>query len=209
LVEETKVVGYMDQNSSPTTSQDEDVALDQEKLIPFGDNRLEAGHTSYRIQWLYHLTATFLLSLIGASVLAYSFLTAHPNAQCRPGGFEHGHSTEFAPILPYISVEVEHPTGGFILSGNGTLEDTTSLYAGRPTPEIDQSWDQLLRGNEIVLPNDEAGSMKGKTVYDKDGGGWRFGLEVYHSLHCINLLRKQVDANYYNIETHEKQHLGQ
>ncbi|KAH8750904.1 hypothetical protein BGZ57DRAFT_775242, partial [Hyaloscypha finlandica] len=122
-------------------------------------------------------------------------------------GFERGFSTDFALILPHITTRVQRPDTGLTLYPNGTIEGTPSLYVGLPGPDIDQAWGQLLPGNEMVLDDDEIGVLKGKTMQEKNRR-WRSTLGVYHGLHCLNLLRKGLDLDYYSNEGLGRVHIG-
>ncbi|KAK5994225.1 hypothetical protein PT974_07668 [Cladobotryum mycophilum] len=152
--------------------------------------------------FLLQIALTFILSLTGSCVLYY-LLATHQQTTCRcVDGFEHGHSTEFGPVLPYISVKIEQSTGGLTLSSNGTLKLGTSMYSGRPSSQIDQAWVELLVGNEIVVFDKEASSMKGKTMREEDGGGdpEHYGINAHnahktHLDHCVDYLRQTIQCH--------------
>lgn len=83
------------------------------------------------------------------------------------------------------------------------------LYAGPPTPEIDEAWHDLIFGryvhftdSEIDWMNSDPGipqltplSPKMTSIIHTDG--YYGGPDMLHSLHCINGLRKHLDMDYY------------
>jgi hypothetical protein len=158
-------------------------------------------------QWGWKIT-TFVSAFLAAATLIYALLIIRRDGQSgRYGSFERGFSTDFALMLPHIAAQVKRPDMGSTLYPNGTVESTPSPYIGMPGPDIDQVWGQLLRGNEMVLDDDEVGVLKGKTMQEKDGR-WRLSVGVYHGLHCLNLVRKGLDLDYYSNENLKRVHIG-
>ena len=98
------------------------------------------------------------------------------------------------------------------------------VYFGPPSPEIDANWDALLKGSGLDLSGADADAVKDWTFEEPQGGLWRteYGLpkqlisipmssrgvwmsdsqemirlDVFHQLHCLNLVRKSLDLDYY------------
>ncbi|RMY99402.1 hypothetical protein D0860_08306 [Hortaea werneckii] len=71
-------------------------------------------------------------------------------------------------------------------------------YVGRPAKQIDEAWERLLRGLEIVLDGPEAETIKGKTFEEPENKGWRLSMDMYHSLHCVNVVRRAIDFDHYS-----------
>ena len=84
---------------------------------------------------------------------------------------------------------------------NGTMYRYTPgpTYFGPASQEIDDNWYKLLyaRGVDLSEVEIEAAGMKGKTWEEPMGGLWRTGLDVFHQLHCLNMVRKALDVTYY------------
>ncbi|KAJ3509494.1 hypothetical protein NLJ89_g5193 [Agrocybe chaxingu] len=81
---------------------------------------------------------------------------------------------------------------------NGSL-DFPSPYAGPPSPAIDAAWDRITTNNAlwtIRLSDDDlerihkAGRPSNVRYRPEDGGGNMGSIEVFHQLHCLNMLRK-------------------
>ncbi|GAB1740975.1 hypothetical protein NU219Hw_g6229t1 [Hortaea werneckii] len=98
-------------------------------------------------------------------------------------------------------------------SENGTLypvTDTSSpTYAGPPSPQIDQAWNQLIEPRYFKLTESEVAHL---TSHDQDlpapeplpqwpgavrEPGVYGGIDMLHSLHCVDSLRKALTPAYY------------
>ncbi|KAF7333837.1 hypothetical protein MVEN_02340600 [Mycena venus] len=88
---------------------------------------------------------------------------------------------------------------------NGHLSSVTT-YRGPPSPAIDAAWDRISENNTLrpIRVSDE----ELKKIYKSDrpsnvrfspenGGGSLGSIEVFHQLHCLNMLRKVVYKEYY------------
>ncbi|KIK42898.1 hypothetical protein CY34DRAFT_804473 [Suillus luteus UH-Slu-Lm8-n1] len=110
---------------------------------------------------------------------------------------------------PYLhdDIPIYSPASGAVESTivrfNGTL-DFPSIYRGPPSPAVDAAWDRIAYG---LLPTQMSleeilkaggGDLPYKVKYPaKFGGGFMATIEVYHQLHCLNLLRKASWPEYY------------
>ncbi|TFK37916.1 hypothetical protein BDQ12DRAFT_606952, partial [Crucibulum laeve] len=79
-----------------------------------------------------------------------------------------------------------------------------TIYQGYPTPEIDAAWDLItLNVRPIRISEDiteKIGRLEDPTLVkypEEDGGGVMASLEVFHQLHCVNMLRKYTYLEYY------------
>jgi len=86
---------------------------------------------------------------------------------------------------------------------NGTFE-MDSIYRGKPSPELDAAWSRV--GIDVPPTRLTLEELKkiGKTdspsivkFHEEDGGGYMASVEVFHQLHCLNLLRKNLHHEYY------------
>ncbi|GAW23851.1 hypothetical protein ANO14919_134280 [Xylariales sp. No.14919] len=76
-------------------------------------------------------------------------------------------------------------------------------YRGPPTPEIEVAWDQIWNLGGVEVPLDgpaQLGKQSGSLVHvDWDEArGYSGMLEVFHQLHCLNLIRQYTWRDYYN-----------
>ncbi|KAK0625823.1 hypothetical protein B0T14DRAFT_405091, partial [Immersiella caudata] len=134
----------------------------------------------------------WLLSLAIASSLS----------SCKSNGFsyETGFDTDLEPIRPVIELQKIRFSGGLKFDENGTLyrsiDPTAIQYVGEPSDGIDKAWADLIHGEGVDLVGKEAESVVGKT-YQKPGGWWLTGVDAFHQLHCINMLRQALRPDYY------------
>ncbi|CAE7215985.1 hypothetical protein CFE70_009978 [Pyrenophora teres f. teres 0-1] len=156
--------------------------------------------------------ATSYLGWILATIFAFttSFLLFRPllvtghNDIASAGPFSTGFPTEFNPIKPYIK---EKPTmfyGGPRWYNNGTSyrvqNPSQPIYVGPPNDDMDKAWDELLKNRYFTVTEEEAETTFGKPhgVYNHTNGlGYLVGLDVLHTLHCVNEVRKALDKDHY------------
>ncbi|CAG8951655.1 hypothetical protein HYFRA_00005455 [Hymenoscyphus fraxineus] len=106
-----------------------------------------------------------------------------------------------------ISELIEYQfTGGIQVDHDGKLyREVNPLepqYAGEPSPEIDKAWDDLLSAVDLSLDISELHGVEKTSVHTADGKSVLISLDVYHSLHCIDLVRKAIDFRYYHPTGH-------
>ncbi|KXT07796.1 hypothetical protein AC579_10257 [Pseudocercospora musae] len=75
---------------------------------------------------------------------------------------------------------------------------STPDYGGPPSPEVDSAWAELLKKVtfNLSLADDVAKPAIGNT-YELDGRV-TIGIEVYHALHCLDILRVMLYPEYYS-----------
>ncbi|KAJ3819934.1 hypothetical protein F5880DRAFT_1488868, partial [Lentinula raphanica] len=82
---------------------------------------------------------------------------------------------------------------------NGSFGSDITNYQGTPTPEIDKNWEDLYMYGVTQIPASEANKLFDKTVpIPGDESNYIVTLEVFHQLHCLNLLRKSLYPDYYS-----------
>ncbi|KAI1323301.1 hypothetical protein F5Y16DRAFT_384195 [Xylariaceae sp. FL0255] len=69
-------------------------------------------------------------------------------------------------------------------------------YRGPPTDEVEAAWLRLTNKHEIIIPESRLAALNRslKTypakVQTASGTGYRANVEVFHQLHCLNLVRQ-------------------
>ncbi|KAK8097639.1 uncharacterized protein PG998_013125 [Apiospora kogelbergensis] len=110
---------------------------------------------------------------------------------------------------------IQHDFGGGVEldeDGNFLTDSRGSEYVGPPSPAVDQAWDYLERGMNIDLHGQEGAEVQ--TFRWPETGASFTGLEVFHSLHCLNKLRQALYPEAYGhvfAESHgpmRKDHIG-
>ncbi|KUI60971.1 hypothetical protein VP1G_08142 [Cytospora mali] len=74
-------------------------------------------------------------------------------------------------------------------------------FTGEPSEEIDENWNHLLEDRYFSVSDSEAevawGDRRHQYV-DEVYGGYTAGLDVFHTLHCLNHIRKALYPEYYD-----------
>ncbi|EPE33090.1 hypothetical protein GLAREA_06102 [Glarea lozoyensis ATCC 20868] len=74
-------------------------------------------------------------------------------------------------------------------------------YAGDPSPAIDEAWGKLLSGQYLVVPPEIAMKMDDPVPISDT---YLAEVEVMHSLHCLNAIRKALNPEYYERHSSHK-----
>ncbi|PVH82565.1 hypothetical protein DL98DRAFT_586552 [Cadophora sp. DSE1049] len=74
-------------------------------------------------------------------------------------------------------------------------DPTSPQYVGTPNKEIDKAWADLLSGQYLVLSEEEAQELEDPVAIR---GFYLAEVEIMHSLHCLNAIRKALDPQYYS-----------
>ncbi|KAJ5114124.1 hypothetical protein N7456_002658 [Penicillium angulare] len=69
-------------------------------------------------------------------------------------------------------------------------------YTGEPSDELDARWLDLFKVDGVDLHGTEADTIRGQT-FEKPGGWSIVGIDVFHQLHCLNMLRQGLRRDYY------------
>ncbi|KXJ86420.1 hypothetical protein Micbo1qcDRAFT_140322 [Microdochium bolleyi] len=123
----------------------------------------------------------------------------------RLGFFQSGYHTDFVTSRNRIQASRHrfygspafHADGGIYLPNPDPVR-----YVGDPTiyPEIDRNWDNLTWGRYVLITEEEAKSTWGDNIadyFDHQRGGYVAGFDVFHTLHCLNNIRKALDPLHY------------
>jgi hypothetical protein len=81
-------------------------------------------------------------------------------------------------------------------------------YVGRPSPELDAAWDDLIGTRYLAFTDQQKSSFDIKISRSDEDGLYRAGPDVFHSLHCVDKLRRTIDGYLYQMpdqvdETHQ------
>lgn len=119
-----------------------------------------------------------------------------------------------ARILPTRSVAVKFDD---LLMWNSSsrevyraMDPSLPLYFGKPSPAIDAAWKDLMRFEYPAVSEDEISRNPHLSFGPGDRhpvtGKHHIALDVFHNLHCLNAVRKELDKDYYG--THNHGHVG-
>ncbi|KAI1317917.1 hypothetical protein F5Y16DRAFT_406501 [Xylariaceae sp. FL0255] len=158
----------------------EDEIRDTDALLTdtlLGHQKLTHTLKARDIRRLYSFSHLFILYIANASLvlaLLWSF-----QRKIDPS------LTIFSPVNNIIEYETK-------VFWDGITEQ--SPYQGEPTDEMDQMWSDLYGGAGFMMVNKEtADKLPNKTAeVPGTGGKYIITLEMFHQLHCLNILRKHL-----------------
>ncbi|KAK7948428.1 uncharacterized protein PG986_009314 [Apiospora aurea] len=77
--------------------------------------------------------------------------------------------------------------------------DGPNPFTGKPRPELDQAWRDIIAPITIKVSADELArfSEGDSTISFKDGSGYIAEMGVYHELHCVKRVRRYLHLVYY------------
>ncbi|KAK1234336.1 hypothetical protein PQX77_002475 [Marasmius sp. AFHP31] len=67
-----------------------------------------------------------------------------------------------------------------------------------PSDELDRNWEDLYQFGISRIPKSQAALLPNKTLpIPGDEGHYIVELDVFHNLHCLNMIRKSLHSDYY------------
>ncbi|KAI1745247.1 hypothetical protein F4680DRAFT_97442 [Xylaria scruposa] len=142
---------------------------------------------------LIAIISSIALFLFGCtSVLLAAYVLKTPtDEQC---GIQ---TTIWSPANEAIEYEIIEPNNTFAHK---------SPYRGPPNPELETAWDELWLHGGIRFPEEKLptinrtvnlGNNRTLKPWHDGKGGFHAQLEVYHQLHCLNLIRQYTWRDWY------------
>ena len=127
------------------------------------------------------------------------------------GPYETGFTTDFYDAKPHISLEQRQFSSGLRVSDNGTVyraegKSGEAAYVGRDLEAVDKAWDELFGRRYFVLHDEEVAQFDREEpslpaleplvgIQSHTGHSGVFGgVEVLHSLHCLDALRRYING---------------
>ncbi|KAF2101283.1 hypothetical protein NA57DRAFT_72725 [Rhizodiscina lignyota] len=138
-----------------------------------------------------------LLPWILTAVLATAcvLLLLDRRAYLRHGSFDRGYSTDFAGAKPFIRLKDVRFTGSPEFGPDGEervpLDSPSLQYIGNGKA-VDDAWTGLVKDRYFLLTDDEAREAWGSEYteyWDELRGGYLAGLDMFHTLHCLDHIR--------------------
>ncbi|KAJ9143375.1 Tat pathway signal sequence [Pleurostoma richardsiae] len=145
-----------------------------------------------------HACRHWLLSFVVAQSLIIIALIVYITLHWKPSDL--ACATQLSPYSPYLeSGDLEHEE---FTEENHLMQP--SPYRGHPTPEVEEAWLKLWRLPTIHFPEERMVALN-KTpaqnyahVSAEYGGGMLGFLNVFHQLHCLNLVRQYTYRDEYD-----------
>ncbi|WDK18394.1 hypothetical protein CGRA01v4_09679 [Colletotrichum graminicola] len=168
-------------------------------------------HASILASWKrekrYRLIATFwfVATMMFASLSMYLYTWVHFSG--RFGSFQSGFRTELEAAKHAIHLQEKWFEGSPVFHDDGQEYvpepedgDQRPKYVGEPSKEIDHNWEQLHWGRFFLLSEEEARSAWGPDYtkfWAPREGGYVAALEVMHTVHCLDHIRKAFSPESY------------
>ncbi|KAH8680834.1 hypothetical protein BX600DRAFT_504586 [Xylariales sp. PMI_506] len=153
-----------------------------------------------RLPWILASVSGCLNILLIAALLTTRLRSGQPL-----GSFEAGFETEFADARDTIEVVETRFNGSPSFTADGTIfipNPDPIRYVGDPSlhPEIDENWDKLTYGRYFRITPEEMSEAFGEgfeQYWDEKNGGYVVGIDMFHTLHCVNDLRRNFYPEHY------------
>ncbi|KAL4256453.1 ustYa family protein [Pleurotus pulmonarius] len=91
-------------------------------------------------------------------------------------------SLVYSPAQDIVQYEIKRFNTGF-------MDEHPTVFQGPPTDAMDEAWRELYeRGVSYLLP-EEANQLKELTIHAPGSNVFIGGLDVFHQLHCLDMVR--------------------
>ncbi|KAJ4354263.1 uncharacterized protein N0V89_005997 [Didymosphaeria variabile] len=105
-----------------------------------------------------------------------------------------GHSEIYSPVQDHV----RYKTVVF----DASLGKKT-IYMEDPSPRVDKAWEDLYDfGISWITPSEASQLPNATSRLVENPSHFVTGLDVFHQLHCLNLIRKRLNPEYYVNDTH-------
>ncbi|EMC92303.1 hypothetical protein BAUCODRAFT_151715 [Baudoinia panamericana UAMH 10762] len=151
-----------------------------------------AGAVTLYALWAMTLVVTSIVTAVLTRRLTYQSL----------GAFDNGFETELYKARPHIQVLREQFTGSLDFKDRSGFipPDSPSMKYIGATPDVDAAWMELVGDRYFLLSDEEADAAFGPNAaryWNVHHGGYAIGLDVLHTLHCVNQLRMSLYPEVY------------
>lgn len=167
---------------------------ESEKATLCEDAGFELADRCRRLQrYASYLLATLVLSfLISIALIAIVFTRGVSDLTCT------AQLSGYSPVLSAVEYEE-------LNFDNDFLHQTP--YRGPPTNHMEREWERLWNHDLMAIPMEEFRYLNksADALYLEAPGGLAANLEVFHQLHCLNLIRQYTWKDYYDLHPDEVQ----
>ncbi|KAH8596830.1 hypothetical protein B0O99DRAFT_685309 [Bisporella sp. PMI_857] len=159
--------------------------LSKSEVSEEGSSREDGFHSISRVErWILAALAFFATSTL---LLLVAYSTKQPSDQ------QCGRQLSvWSPLLDAVQYEeidfVNRP-------------EQPSIYRGAPTHELEREWEKLWFYGAVPIPENKMQYLN-RTLQETwstqpDGSGYRALIEVFHQLHCLDVIRQYTWRDYY------------
>ncbi|KAJ6602798.1 hypothetical protein DFH09DRAFT_1355000 [Mycena vulgaris] len=127
----------------------------------------------------FTMTLLLSLSLICNAIFAYRWITL---VWSKPLNFPEAGYSPAQHMIAYHTVKFDRG-----------LQEDIPIYERPPSAEVDQAWEELYAYAASRVPKSEVVKMTNTTwPILHEEGNYLLALDVFHQLHCLDILRQQV-----------------
>ncbi|KAJ7174400.1 hypothetical protein C8R46DRAFT_990506 [Mycena filopes] len=98
-----------------------------------------------------------------------------------------------ADDVPLVYSPAQHVVQRKVIKFTRGFADDIPIYERRPSPAVDEAWSALYSVAQTKISRTDAMKLANKTwplIGEK--GSYIFALDVFHQLHCLDIIRKQL-----------------
>ncbi|KAH8649206.1 hypothetical protein BX600DRAFT_502651 [Xylariales sp. PMI_506] len=162
----------------------------------------------YALPWC--LTA--ILGCINLVLTIWLYTLSQTHGERVAHSYANGFRTEFAAARQHVELVETVFNGGPSFREDGSVyipHPDRVRYIGDPRryPEVDSNWEKLIEGRYFRITEVEAQESFGdsyKDYWDAEAGGYVIGLDLFHTLHCVNHLRRAYYPEIYKGDSRNK-----
>ncbi|RBR09849.1 hypothetical protein FVER53590_13633 [Fusarium verticillioides] len=156
------------------------LSSEEELFLPKFGNAIRTKKKHGTLHCLLYLCIVFIIALVCLST--YLALSLRKSNHSKATFNDHVYS----PVEELVQYKNLVFTTGF--------GSERTPYQGPPTPERDALWDDLYLNFGISrIPRDSAAKLINKTIpIPGERGQYVIELNVFHQLHCLNMIRKRL-----------------
>ncbi|KAI1347179.1 hypothetical protein F5Y01DRAFT_319015 [Xylaria sp. FL0043] len=165
---------------------------------------LQAYGSRSRSRWVV-LGILWVTSIL-ITVVITAFTTWKILAYNEFGTLASGYSSDFGPARAVASIQQYRFTGSpHFDEDKGEYippESPSWRYIGSG-PEVDSAWEELVKNRYFLLTDEEAKEAWGDDYteyWNNNRGGYLGGLDMFHTLHCLDHIRKSFYPNEYVLD---------
>ncbi|KAK7019771.1 hypothetical protein VNI00_017937 [Paramarasmius palmivorus] len=99
---------------------------------------------------------------------------------------------------PLLYSPVNHLLEDKVVHFHAAVGNDTTIYMEDPSPEVDKAWEALYNNGASRISKHDADQLPLQTVrIPGDPDHYVVALDVFHQLHCLNIMRKVLHRDYY------------
>jgi len=146
--------------------------------------------------WSFSIVLNILLSCFCLLLSFLLLLASHPDDQTLLKAV-----SAYSPIFDKVEVSMSTRR----MNASFVNSHPSSIYRGKPSPEVDAAWNRIANVNPISLSSSEVDRLgfdssqtaRFPDVFGLGDDAHIARIDSLHTIHCLDRLRKDLDFDYY------------